>query len=873
MAKNLTEKLLKKKNRLVSDFMDNKASAFMDRHVRILDDYFHDNFETSTIGPCLGMAKNPYAVIALGGYGREEQSIHSDIDLLFLFQKKVPKEAENLVQEMIYPLWDIGLDVSPATRSLKECINLAAMDFDILTPLLDARFICGMSPLYSTLMEQLHQKIISGRSHKIINWLVKKNQERHTHFGDSSYLLEPNLKEGQGGLRDYHTLLWIARIQSNIRQCRDLEYYGYLSHDEFRNISKALAFIWNVRNRLHQITGRKCDQLHLEYQKTLAHALKFKELDGREPVELFLGALHGWMAFIKQQHLLFLYELNNTDKVKPWKKAIRATKVKGLEVKRGMIYYSSSEELLKSPDLLIKIFEESSRLKIPLSAEARRLVKEFGYLVDDDFRASNPIVKSFERILATLAPTFNVLNEMLSTGFLVRFIPEFNGIVNRIQYTEYHLYPVDLHLLRTVRTIKNFGTPEDPTDDSLCGNLYQELKSPKLLLWAALLHDIGKVESAEGHSKRGAGIVRAILVKRGFSHKDIETISFLVEAHLLLVKTATRRDINDEETAIFCARTIKATERLKMLYLLSVADSIATGPMAWSEWTAILVRDLFLKIYNILEKGELATHKAMKTVEKKKARVLSSTLTPYLRQDFPALFNVMPPRYMLYTRAQDILKHVELYKSLKSDEVVWQVTKTSDSTIRNVTICAQDCPGLFSKIAGVFTLNSIDILDAQIYTWRNNVALDIFKVKPPPDPLFEDERWSRAKKHLKSAINGKLDLGVAIKERVAANRSFKPYMRQKPDQIVVDNDTSDFFTIIEVFTNDFPGLLFRVTDALYRCGLDIRIAKIATNVDQVVDIFYVRDLDGQKVDLPDQVSTIKSAITEILPLHNVKEAF
>jgi [protein-PII] uridylyltransferase len=302
-----------------------------------------------------------------------------------------------------------------------------------------------------------------------------------------------------------------------------------------------------------------------------------------------------------------------------------------------------------------------------------------------------------------------------------------------------------------------------------------------------------------------------------------------------------------------------------MLYLLSVADSMATGPMAWSEWTAVLVRDLFLKIFHILEKGELATHKAVKTVEKKKALVLSSTSTPHEREAISALFSIMSPRYLLYSLAPDILKHVELYKSLENNDIVWQVTKTSDSNIRNVTICAHDSPGLFSKIAGVFTLNNIDILDAQIYTWRNNVALDIFKVKPPPDPLFEDERWSRAKKHLKSAIKDKLDLGVTIKARMDDFQSNKPHIGQKPDQIVVDNDTSDFFTVIEVFTNDFPGLLFRVTDALYRCGLDIRIAKIATNVDQVVDIFYVRDLDGQKVDSPDQVSTIKSAIREILP--------
>ncbi len=864
-CKNASLKLRQKREELISNFVKGKASDFLHLHARILDDYFRQSFERSIIGPQIGINKNPYAIFALGGYGREEQCIHSDVDLLFLFRKFVPDEAEELIREIIYPLWDIGLEVGHATRSLKECISLAGKDFEVLTPLLDARFVCGMSPLYSKLMEQVWKKIISRRSRKIIDWLLEKNRERHLYFGDSAYLLEPNLKEGQGGLRDYHTMLWIGRIKFNIRQPRDLEYNGYLSHEEFKRLTEALSFIWNVRSHLHHLTGRKCDQLHFEHQIKISNVLNFKKSNGQEPVECFLGELHGHMEFIKQQFQMLIYESGIIKRSKRKKKSIKPRKINGLETVGDMLNFTSSKKILHSPDLLVKIFEESARLKIPLSAEAKRLVKEFSYLVDDDLRTSASVVKSFEKILVAPTQAFDVLNEMLSTGFLLKFIPEIKDIVNRIQYDAYHIYPVARHSLRTVRTIKDFDIIEDGTKEQLYRKLFKELKSRKLLLWAALLHDIGKGVPGKDHSQVGTGIVRNILTAKGLKSKDIDTVLFLVQEHQLLKKTATRRDIHDEETAISCARVIKDIERLKMLYLLTVADSMSTGPKAWNDWTSTLLMDFFLKVLNILERGELATREAVQVVEKKKEEVVYSTSKPDVRKDLEALFNVMSPRYLLYTSAQDILKHINLYNSLASDDFVWNVTRNSDSNTRTVIICAKDRPGLFSKIAGTFTLNSIDILDAQVSTWKNNIALDIFKVKPPLDQIFENEKWVKAEKNLRSVLSGTLDLGAALNEMIPAFRSFKSHAPEKPHQIIIDNKSSSFFTIIEVFSYNFPGLLFSITDALFRCRLDVWVAKIATKIDQVVDVFYVRDFDGQKVDAPDQMAAIKEAIAEVLP--------
>jgi [protein-PII] uridylyltransferase len=858
--------LQKKRDRLISGFLNRKDPFFLEHNARILDDYFRESFERSEVGPMMGINKNPYAIFALGGYGREEQCIHSDVDLLFLFEKNVPDKTEALIQEIIYPLWDIGLDVGHATRSIKECVSLSGKDLEVLTSVLDARFICGMSLLYSELMEQIRKKIIIKRSDKIINRLIESNLQRHDRFGDSTNLLEPNIKEGQGGLRDYHTMLWIGRIKYNIKQPRDLEYYGCLSHSDFRILKEALSFIWNVRNRLHYIAGRKCDQLYFEYQKELANGLNLRKQNGLQPVERFLAKLHSRMEVLKQQYLMFIGEQAYAKKSKLSKKLNTQTQINGLEVKRGMLNFVSSEAILDYPDLLIKIFEESARLQVPLSSEAKRLLKEFIYLIDDDFRNSSFALKSFERILFAPPTTIDVLNDMLSTGFLVQFIPEFKNIVNRIQYDEYHIYPVARHSLLTVKTIKKFGMPdEDKTGNQLCGSLYKELSNKRLLLWAALLHDIGKGYPGAGHSQRGAKIVNDILKKRGFKKSDIETITFLINEHLLLIKTASRRDLNDEGTAIACAGKIKDIERLIMLYLLTVSDSISTGPTAWNDWASALLKNLFLNILSILKKGELTTGKAVEIVEKKKEEILLSASSQQARQELEQLFNVMSPRYLLYTSARDIVEHIELYKSLGNADFVWKVTRTSDSNTRVVTICAKDRPGLFSKIAGVFTLNSIDILDTQAYTWRNNIALDIFKVKPPPDQIFETERWDRAEENLKSALSGELNLTEALKEKMSAYRTFRPRTSQRPNRIVVDNESSSFFTIIEVFTYDFPGLLFSITDALFRSGLDVWVSKIATKVDQVVDVFYVRDFDGQKVDSADHVAAIKDAIAEVLP--------
>ena len=858
--------LKQKRDVLIQSFLNEEAPSFTDDLTLLFDDYFSCSYEKSLVGPQMGVFKNPYALVALGGYGRKEQCIHSDVDLLFLFKNSIPKKAEELVKEIVYPLWDAGFEVGHATRTIKECIQMAGGDIEVLMSLIDGRFICGASNLFMDMLEKLRKKVIRSRHRKIISMLFEESQERHLQHGDSSYLLEPNLKEGQGGLRDYHAMLWAARIKYGLKLPGDLVDAGVFSEKEFQTTEGAVLFIRKVRNLLHYETNRKCDQLYLEHQAQLADLMKFSKKDGQEPVERFLGMLHGKMDYLKQQHQIFFSELGHIKPMKQGRRILgKRTRVKGLVVdKKNMLTFTSKKAVRSCPELLILIFRESTKLAIPLSATAKRMVKDSLYLVDDKFMADPVVIKTFEDILTAPPATGTVLDEMLTTGFLTAFIPEMKGIVNRIQYNEYHIYPVDKHSIKTVQMVKNFSSADE--SDKFYYDVYNDLAHKELLLWACLLHDIGKSESSGDHSESGALIAETILKNKGYSESDIKAVRFLIKEHLFLIQIATRRDILEEGTAIYCARKIKYIERLNMLYLLTVADSMSTGPKAWNDWSSALLRELYIKIRNILKKVELTGSESVELAEKKKHDIRAHLSGRKEQTDIDLTLDILSPRYLFYVPTTDILNHIDLFDRLKDSEFVWDVQKDATSNTRIISVCAKNKPGLFSKIAGVLTLSNLDILNAQIYTWKNNIALDIFHVSPPKDQIFEDDTWKRVGKKLTETLCYDVNLSIRLKQKILESKPGRLHTLKMPHKVTIDNESSDFFTIIEVCTYDYPGLLFSITDTLYRIGLDIYIAKIATKVDQVMDIFYVRNLYSEKADTKEQVEEIRSAIENVLPV-------
>ncbi|PIE60889.1 MAG: [protein-PII] uridylyltransferase [Desulfobacterales bacterium] len=864
-------RLIKEKEALIKSFLAGNADNFLERLTASLDAYFVSVFEKSAVATRMALEGHRFAIIALGGYGRKEQCIHSDIDLLILFDQTVPNDVETFVQELLYPLWDDRFEVGYAVRRIDECLKMSFERFDILTTILDARFICGTLSVYSAFMEKFRQQLAGKHLKAAMTYLYETGQKRLADYGDSTYLVAPNLKSGFGGLRDYHTLLWYAKIKSNIKTRRDLEYYGFLSHLEYTTLETALAYIWDIRNRLHYISKRKNDTLHFERQPEVASLLDHTNTAGHTEVEAFLGKLHEHMEFLKQ---IFQITYEDIDASRRTQKDAPTTKpagINGLIIKKRRLQFANTVVILQDPALLLKIFFESGRTRIPLSIEARRVVFEFRHLVDENLRKDPACVTLFKRILGLSYWEFNVLNVMLSTGILQRFIPEFTPLVDKIQYSQYHLFPVDKHSIRCVQIINSFKTPDTTRMGSMYAGVYKKLKNKSVLLVAGLLHDIGKSDPAREHSKQGAAIAGPIIDRLGFRATEKEAILFLIANHLLLAKTATRRDIYDEETAVRIAGKVGKIGLLRMLFLITVADAQATGPKAWNDWTEQLIKDLFLRIMGILRTGELVSKKSQRRIEAKKKEVRAQLKESRCKAEIDQQLSAMSRRYLLHVSAQNIVAHIHLHENLGDREFIWQITEDKASDMRTVSICGKNTPGFYSKVAGVFFQNTIDIVGSQAYSLASSHILDVFNVRPPKDRIFETEKWKKAHRDLTLALEDDHYLD-RILDKIPSKITIPTGKRPEPNQVRIDNDTSNFFTIIEVLTYDFPGLLFAVTNTLYRNGLTVEVAMVATEVDQVIDIFYVKDLyQDRKIESTEQLKHIKSSIINCLPKVASKE--
>ncbi len=831
---------------------------FQEEYSEIIDNYFRISIQESGTGQELFKKKIPFALVAVGGYGRRELCLFSDIDILVLFNKKIPSNAKQLTGELFYPLWDLGFELGYGVRTTKDCVKLGHSDYEVLTSLMDARFLCGDSLLYLNMVESLQKKVIEKESPKFIRWLQDRNTIRMINFGDASHQLEPNLKDGIGGLRDYHHILWMAKALYDIRSARDLEYLGKLSYQEYHELRREVHFICHVRNHLHNLSKRKNDRLNFIYQEEIARQLGYKKEAKTAAVELFLEDLHASMENIKILHRSFLY--GHAVKRPARKVNVELQDLKqGLHLHQDEIAYNSATAILSDLTILMRIFEVSAKYGITLTMDARRLTREFRSLIDDEFRSSEKIFGGFLNILNS-PNAVETLDQMFETGFLDEFIPEFGEVRGRVQFDAYHIYPVGRHMLEAVSFLKNISKE----NDLLLVDTYADLKDKEHLLLATFLHDIGK--TGKGHSKRGVKIARRLLERVNYPSAMIEEILFLIENHLFLAETATRRDLNDEKIIIQSARTIGTIDRLKALYLLTWADSKATGPGVWNDWTSNLIQEMFFKVLHILERGELATPDTSQKIAKLKRQIKRLTVDSIGKQDFENYFDAMSPRYKLSTPAAEIVHHIEIVEELKNrvagganNAFIFEFKENTIGGYWEVSFVARDRPGLFSDIAGIMALNNINILNANIYTWRDGTAVDIFSVTKPLDDINPQATWQRIERDFNNRIDGKLSLSyrLSAKTTQAVGTIKKP---TKPAQINIDNTSSDFFTLIEVFSTDKVGLLYQITRTLFDLHLDIRIAKIGNKGDQSADIFYVIDFEGQKIENDARIAEIKNAL-------------
>ena len=857
--KSVHDELKESRDSLFTEFSNGSVKEnFQEEYSEIIDNYFRICIQESETGQGLFKKKIPFALVAVGGYGRRELCLYSDIDILVLFNKKIPSSAKQLTGELFYPLWDLGLELGYGVRTIKDCIKLGHSDYEVLTSLMDARFLCGDSLLYLNMVENLQKKVIEKKSLKFIRWLQDRNTVRMINFGDASHQLEPNLKDGIGGLRDYHHILWMAKSLYDIRSARDLEYLGKLSYQEYQELSRDVHFICHVRNHLHQLSNRKNDRLNFIYQEEIAKRLGYKKAAKTVPVEQFLEDLHASMESIKILHQSFL--LGHAVKRSPRKVNVDLQDIKhGLHLHQDEIAYNSATAILADPTIMMRIFEVSSKYGITLTMDARRLTKEFLSLIDDEYRSSEKIFRSFLNILNS-PNAVEILDQMFETGFLDAYIPEFGEIRGRVQFDAYHIYPVGRHILEAVSYIKNISKEKD----ILLVDTFVDLKDKEQILLATFLHDIGK--TGKDHSKRGARIAKGLLDRVKYPEKSTEEIIFLIENHLFLAETATRRDLNDEKIIIQSARAISTIERLKALYILTWADSKATGPRVWNEWTGNLIQEMFFKVLHILERGELATPDTSIKIVKLKRQLKKLTADSMDKENFERYFEVMSPRYKLSTPAPEVVRHIELVEDLKkclsggdTSPFIFEFRENTYGAYWEVIFIAKDRPGLFSDIAGVMALNNINILNANIYTWRDGTAVDIFSVTKPLDNINPQETWNRIERDFGKIVDGKLAISYRLSTKAAPG--IGTYKKPtKPTEVNIDNTSSDFFTLIEVFATDKVGLLYEITRTLFDLHLDIRIAKIGNKGDQSADIFYVTDFEGQKIEDRTKISEIKKSL-------------
>ncbi|MFC1839743.1 [protein-PII] uridylyltransferase [Thermodesulfobacteriota bacterium] len=846
---------------LFKEFSEGKIKEdFQEEYSEIVDQYFRISIQESETGQELFKRKIPFALVAVGGYGRKELCLNSDIDILVLFKKKIPSDAKKLSEELFYPLWDLGFELGYGVRTIKDCIKLGKSDFEVLTSLMDVRFLCGDSLLHLDLIETLRKKVTEKESARFIRWLQDRNKLRMFNFGDASHQLEPNLKDGIGGLRDYHHILWMAKALYNIKDTRDLEYLGKLSYREYHGLEEGVNFILFVRNHLHLLSKRKNDRLSFEYQEDIAKRFGFKKIKKIAPVEQFLGRLHSSMEYIKILHRSFL--LGHAVK-RPTRKIYIAPAdlEKGFLLHHDEISFNSATAILDDPFILMRIFEVSAKYGIILTMDSRRLVKEFLSLIDDEFRSSEVLFKKFLNILNG-KNSVETLDQMFDTGFLDVYIPEFGKVRNRVQFDAYHIFPVGRHVLEAVLHLKNISKEKD----LLLVHTFADLKNHEHLFLATFLHDIGK--TGKGHAKRGVKISRSLLERVNYSKELTEEILFLIENHLLLAETATRRDLNDEKVIIESARKISTINKLKSLYLLTWADSKATGPKVWNDWSGNLIQELFFKVLHILERGELATLDTSQNIVKLKRQIRRLTSGSLSRENLENYFEVMSPRYKLNTPAAEIVKHIKMLEDLSiklengiKDPFVFDAKENFNGGYWEVSFIAKDRHGLFSDIAGVLALNNINILNSNIYTWRNGFAVDLFSVTKPLDNINPDETWKKIARDFKNRTDGKLSISYRLNKKAqpgVTGLSIKKPSR--PPEINIDNDSSDFFTLIEVFAPDSVGLLYLITRTLFDLHLDIRIAKTGAKGDLSAEIFYVTDFEGQKIEDKTQINGIKNAL-------------
>jgi [protein-PII] uridylyltransferase len=784
------------------------------------------------------------SIVALGGYGRQELFPRSDIDLMILYRPEY-KEVGKVADGILYPLWDTGLEVGHGVRSVEESADQARKDYFFRVALLDARLVCGSRNLFEELQGMYWNRFVDGRREEFVIEMKAHRNARRERFGTHSYLLEPNIKEGRGGMRDIQAMFWTARVVFGLSGLEDMCSAGLLLDEEKKDFIAGMGMLVRLRNCLHCLSKRKNDQLYFEHQEDVAEALGYRADKGMLAVEGLMREVYGCLQSIAVITDLFFDHVDEVLGLAGRERDGDLNKVveKGIEVLKGRVHLTAQAgQLQEKPHTLIRLFLVMARTGFPLHYRTRKVIPGYLYLIDEKVRSSPRLANAFFNILSEGQDVFSVLETMLETGVLPACIPEFSRIVTLAQYDVYHIYTVDRHSLQTVMELKLLAGEME--------RAFDHVKSQKVLYLGALLHDIGKGAGLD-HSVEGARIAVVVGRRLGLSEADCDSLDFLVRLHLFIPENALRRDLNDALFIKRCAETIGDLGRLSMLYILSVADSKATGPSAWSEWKAALMEELYLKVYSYLDYDrsdhtvelEGHTEQGVEWLRQKVAELLEGERG--IRVDVSTLSADYILSFDPGTVVRHVLSHRDNYQLLRQKSLI-RADEVDDCW--SLLIMAADRPGLLAKICGVMALNNLAVIKAQIFTWDDGTVVDVIDVRPTDGLTFAEKDWQTLGNDLDKAICHRLGLGHRLYKKLSFTHGHRRELAgEVATKVVIDNTSSDTCSVIEVYSADLPGQLYRITQMLADFGMNIHKAYIATEVGQLIDVFYLLDSQGEKL--------------------------
>ena len=784
------------------------------------------------------------SIISVGGYGRREMAPFSDVDLLFLTPYKMTPWSENVIETVLYLLWDLKLKVGHSSRSIKDCLRLGSDDYTIRTAMLEHRFVCGDINLASQLNEKLWKNLFSGTAKDFISAKLIERENRHEKHGQR-YMVEPNVKEGKGGLRDLQSLYWIAKYVYQTQNISDLVDLNVFRSDEYLQFEQAEEFLWAVRCQMHHLADRAIEQLSFDLQVEVASAMGYHDSRDQRAVEIFMQDYFRHATRVGDLTRIFLTSLEAVHaKDEPLLERIFKRKPKidnNYIVIHNRLAIKSEKEFLTNPINLLKLFSEALRTGLLIHPNAMRLVSANLAMVNNEFRASTEAQQIFLELLLKHGNPERALRRMNELGFLAKFIPEFEPIVAMMQFNMYHSYTVDEHTIQCLKTLAQIEKGELVEELPIASSILKDGVNRKVIYIALLLHDIGKGRS-DDHSILGAKIAKQVSPRLGLNKQEIETVEWLVRYHLLMSDMAQKRDISDPRTVRDFAKAVQSVKRLNLLTVLTVCDVRSVGPDIWNNWKASLIRQLYAETKAILEQGAEASNRENRMTEAKKA--LREKLSEWDNKDIKIETGRHYPPYWQGFQVDAQFAFAKLLRNLGADEIKIELTPDTDRDATRICFALSDHPGIFSRLAGALALVGANVVDARSYTSKDGFATAAFWIQDGDGSPYNQARFSRLRRMIEKTLSGEVITREAIKERDKFKKREKAF--KVPTSITFDNEGSEIYTIIEVDTRDRPGLLFDLTRTLANMNVYIASAVIATYGEQVVDSFYVKDMFGLK---------------------------